>query len=47
MCVSREKEAMGRAGGYCLIAELLTAGRWCRLLLVAGPWEVVMSLRKI
>ena len=42
---------MGRASSQCLVAGLLTAarstGRWCRILLVAGPWEVIMSLRQI
>ena len=42
---------MGRASNQCLVAGLLTVGRncgrLCRLLLVAGPWEVVMSLRQI
>ena len=42
---------MGRARSQCLVAELLTASRTCRNVaqatLVAGPWEVVMSLRWI
>ena len=50
-CVSREKEAVARASSQCLVAGLVIAARtyrkWHRLLLVAGPWEVVISLRKI
>ena len=50
-CVSREKEAMGRASSQFLVAELLTVARACRkvaqVLLVARSWEVVMSLRQI
>ena len=39
---------MGRASSQCLVIGLSTeARRWHRLLLVAGPWEVVMSLRQI
>ena len=42
---------MGRANSQGLVAGLLTAartaGRWHILLLVEGPWEVVMSLRQI
>ena len=41
---------MGSASSQCLVAGLLAA-RTCRkvqrLLLVAEPWEVVMSLRQI
>lgn len=48
--VPRGKEAMCRASSQCLVTGLLTAGpegRWHTLLLVAGPWEVVMSLQLI
>lgn len=39
---------MGRASSQCLVIGLSTeARRWHRLLLVAGPWEVVMSSRQI
>ena len=42
---------MGRASSQCLVAGLLIAtgpaGRWHMLLLTAGPWEVVMSLKQI
>ena len=42
---------MGRASSQCLVVGLSTAARTCRkvamLLLVAGPWEVVMSSRQI
>ena len=42
---------MGRASSQCLVVELSTAARTCRrchwLLLVARPWEVVMSSRQI
>ena len=42
---------MGKAGCQCLVAGLLKAarstGRWCRILLVAGPWEVIISFRWI
>ena len=36
-CVSREKEAIGRAGGQCLFAGLLTAERTCRKVMQATP----------
>ena len=39
---------MGRASCQCLVIGLSTeARRWHRLLLVAGPWEVVISSRQI
>ena len=31
-CVSREKEAIGRASSQCLVAGLLTVARTCRKL---------------
>ena len=38
---------MGRASSQCLAVGLSTqqgpAGRWNRLLLVIGPWEVISS----
>ena len=43
MCASREMEAMGRACGQCLVAGPLTVVQ--ELLLVAGPWEVAVTLR--
>ena len=46
-----EREAMGRVSNQYLVAGPLTAARicrrWHRLPLVAGPWEMVMSLRQI
>ena len=49
--VFREKEGMGRASRQCLVAQFSTAAgtcrEWHRLLLVAGPWEVVMSSSQI
>ena len=46
-----EKGATGRASSQCLVAEVLTAARTCRKFslatLVAGPWEMVMSLKQI
>ena len=39
---------MDRASSQCLVIGLSTAARrWHRLLLVAGPWEVVISSRQI
>ena len=42
---------MGRASSQCLVAGLVIAARtyreWHRLLLVAGPWEVVICSRQI
>ena len=38
---------MGRASSQFLFAGLLPAASICRLLLVAGPWQAVMSLREI
>ena len=55
--VFREKEAMVRASSQCLVIGLSTAarpagsskaccaGRWHRLLLVAGCWKVVITSR--
>ena len=41
---------VGRASSQCLVAGPLTVEepteRWCRLLLVAGPWEVSVTLRQ-
>ena len=36
-CVSREKEAMGRASSQCLVAGLLAIARTCRKVLQATP----------
>ena len=40
---------MGRASSQCLVAGFLTiiARKVSQLLLVAGPWEVVMRLRQV
>ena len=51
-CSSREMEAMGRAYSQCLVAEPLTEARthgpWgCRLLQLAGPWAVAVTLRNV
>lgn len=45
-------EAMGRAYSQCLVAEHLTEGRthgpWgCRLLQLAGPWAVAVTLMEV
>ena len=41
---------MGRASSQCLLGsqqQQELAERWHRLLLVSGPWKVVMSSRQI
>ena len=39
---------MGRANNHCLVIGLsMAAGRWHRLLLVSGPWEMVINSRQI
>ena len=43
--VSREKEALARVCNLGLVAGLLKVARTCQK--VAGPWKVVLSLRKI
>ena len=51
LCAAREMEAVGRACSQCLVAGPLTSvrtyWRWCRLLLVAGPWEEAVTLRQV
>ena len=37
LCVSQEKEAMGRTSSQCLVAELLTAASACRKVVLATP----------
>ena len=48
---SRKVEAMGRGNSQFLVARLLTVvrigGKAARLLLVAGPWEVAVTLREV
>ena len=49
-CASRKMEAMGRASSQCLVAGFLTVTRTqgkVALLLVAGPWEVSVTLKQV
>ena len=43
---SREMEAMSRSFSQCLVADE-DLREWHRLLLVAGPWEVAVTLREV
>lgn len=51
MLASRRMKTMGRASSQYLVARPLrvvsTHGGWHRLLLVAEPWEVAVTLREI